>query len=227
MSITPNIVRAMELPDKDAQVFWSGTEEAYDIKPLFVTTTGKSSKPPEKPFDKASVIESLARRETTTLPAAGNAPKAAQSAAPTPSSSVSSAVLLEIKPPDAPVSVGQEVRFELMAGGAKDLYGAIVTLSYDPKVVEFKIASEGALLKKDNQQTSFLFSNNIKAGTVDIYMTRIGDVGGVDGAGSLCTLVFQAKSGGTSDISMKSVKLTNFSREQLKTELKGAQVIVK
>ncbi len=65
-----------------------------------------------------------------------------------------------------------------------------------PKITEFKTASEGALLKKDGQQTSFLFSNNIKAGTVDVYMTRIGDVGGVNGVGSLGTLVFQSKSGG-------------------------------
>jgi hypothetical protein len=109
----------------------------------------------------------------------------------------------------------------------KDLYGAIVTLTYDPKVVEFKTASEGSILKKDNQQTSFLFSNNIKGGTVDIYMTRIGDVGGVQGDGSLGTLVFQAKSGGTSELLMKGVKLTNFNREQIKTELKGAKMSVK
>ncbi|HXY62437.1 MAG TPA: secretin N-terminal domain-containing protein, partial [Nitrospirota bacterium] len=44
MSITPNIVRNVELPAKDAQSFWSGTEEAYDTKPLFFLT-GKSSKP--------------------------------------------------------------------------------------------------------------------------------------------------------------------------------------
>ncbi len=109
----------------------------------------------------------------------------------------------------------------------KDLYGVIVTLTYDPKIVEFKTASEGSLLKKDGQQTSFLFSNNIKGGTVDIYMTRIGDVGGVDGAESLGMLVFQAKSGGTSELSLKSVKLTNFNREQIKTEIKGAKVVVK
>lgn len=229
MSITPNIVRAMELPDKDYQTFWSGTEEAYDTKPLFVTTAGKSSKHSDKPFDKAAVLESLAKRETAAAPAAGEGGKpttAPSTTAAQPSPNPSAAVL-EIKPPDAPVGVGQEARFELMMGGAKDLYGAIVTLGYDPKVIEFKTASEGTLLKKDNQQTSFLFSNNIKAGTVDIYMTRIGDVGGVDGAGSLCALVFQAKSGGTSELSLKSVKLTNFSREQIKTELKGARVIVK
>ena len=47
MSITPNIVRGMELPDKDSQTFWSGTEQDYDTKPLFVTS-GKSSKPSDK-----------------------------------------------------------------------------------------------------------------------------------------------------------------------------------
>jgi len=227
MSITPNIVRAMELPDKDSQTFWSGTEDVYDVKPLFVATTGKSSKPSGKAFDKTSVIEALSQRETTTVSTAQKVPTEAPLSAPTSSSTVPAAVLLEIKPSDASVSVGQEARFELMASGVKNLYGAIVTLSYDPRIVDFKIANEGSLLKKDNQQTSFLFSNNIKAGTVDIYMTRIGDVGGVDGSGSLCTLVFQAKSAGKSDMSLKSEKLTNFSREQIKTEHKGAQITVK
>ena len=102
-----------------------------------------------------------------------------------------------------------------------------MTLSYDPKVVEFKTAGEGTLLKKDGQQTSFLFSNNIKAGIVDIYMTRIGDVGGVGGSGSLCTVAFQGKSGGAGELALKSVKLTNFNREQIKTDTRGAKVIVK
>ncbi len=119
------------------------------------------------------------------------------------------------------------MRFDLAVGNVKDLYGAIITLGYDPKIVEFKAASEGRFLKKDGQQTSFLFSNNIKAGTVDIYMTRIGDVGGVEGAGSLGTLVFQGKSGGAGEIVFKSVKLANFSREPIKVELKGARIVVK
>ncbi len=222
MSITPNIVRAMELPDKEAQVFWSGTEEAFDVKPLFVTTAGRSSKPAEKTVDKTAVLDTLAKREVVPLAGPLSSPTVTgQQAAQAVTAS------LEIRPPEAPVAVGQEARLELVANGAKGLFGAIVTLSYDPKIVEFKIASEGALLKKDNQQTSFLFSNNIKAGTVDIYMTRIGDVGGVDGSGNLCTLVFQAKSGGTSDLLMKSVKLSNYSREPIRSENKGAKVIVK
>ncbi|MDI6759847.1 MAG: cohesin domain-containing protein, partial [Candidatus Brocadiaceae bacterium] len=109
----------------------------------------------------------------------------------------------------------------------KDLYGAIITIGYDTKVVEFKTASEGPLLKKDGQQTSFLFSNNTKAGSVDIYMTRIGDVGGVEGTDSLFTISFQGKSSGASDLVIRSQKLTNFSREQVKADAKGARVVVK
>ncbi len=226
MSITPNIVRTMELPDKDSQVFWSGTEEAYDTNPLF-TTSGKSSKPSDKSVGKTAILESLAKREAVAPPASGEPAKPVSAASTTDQPLAAQISVVEIKPAEASISVGQEVRFDLIAGSMKDLYGAIVTLNYDPKVIEFKIASEGTLLKKDSQQTSFLFSNNIKAGTVDIYMTRIGDVGGVVGSGSLCTVVFQAKAGGASDVSMKSVKLTNFNREQIRTELKGAKMSVK
>jgi general secretion pathway protein D len=227
MSITPNIVRNMELPDKDTQAFWSGTEDHFDTKPLFVTAAGKSSKVPEKSMDKADMLDSMAKRE----PGAGPAPAAEEAAKEAPAAAGRTAdagvVLLELKPAEAATPLGQEARFEIGAGVGRDLYGAIVTLSYDPAVVEFKTASEGTLLKKDGQQTSFLFSNNIKAGTVDIYMTRIGDVGGVDGPGNLCTLAFQGKAVGTGELSMKSVKLTNFSREQIRTEIKGAKVAVR
>ncbi len=231
MSITPNIVRNMELPDKDMQSFWSGTEENYDTKPLFVTADSKSSRS-RKAYDKTTTLESMAKRDLGTPPQAGAALKEAPVSLPTATGAPAPAapavsVMLEMKPAEAAAQLGQDARFDITAVNVKDLYGVIMTLSYDPKVVEFKSASEGPLLKKDGQQTSFLFSNNIKAGTVDIYMTRIGDVGGVGGSGSLCTLVFQGKSGGTTDVAVKSVKLTNFNREQIKADSRGARIAVK
>jgi general secretion pathway protein D len=221
MSITPNIVRNMELPDKDMQAFWSGTEDNYDTKPLFVTASNKSSKTSQKAYDKTAMLESMAKRET------GAVPKEAPVTLPTPTAAAAGVVTLEMKPAEAAAQLGQDARFDIAAASVKDLYGAIMTLNYDPKVVEFKTASEGTLLKKDGQQTSFLFSNNIKAGTVDIYMTRIGDVGGVAGSGVLCTLIFQGKAGGTTELTVKSVKLTNFNREQIRTDARGARIAVK
>lgn len=210
------------------QNFWSGTEEAYDTKPLFVTTANKSSRTPEKAVDKTAVLDALAKREPA------GAAEAAKTERPAPveppaaqKPATAGGSVLEMKPAEVNVAVGQDMKFELSINDAHDLYGAIVTLGYDPKITEFKTASEGALLKKDGQQTSFLFSNNVKAGTVDIYMTRIGDVGGVSGAGSLGTLVFQSKAGGSGEIGLRSVKLTNFNREPIKADVKGAKITVK
>ncbi len=219
MSITPNIVRTLELPDKDIQSFWSGTEEAYDVKPMFTTIGAKSSKTAEKPQDKSAVLETLAKREPTVQSKPTDTRPGAAEAA--------NAAVLELKPVDAAVPVGQETRLDVSVTGVKDLYGAILTISYDPKVVDFKTAAEGGFLKKDSQQTSFLFSNNLKAGTVDIYITRIGDVGGVEGAGTLCSAVFQGKSAGTSQVLFKSVKLGNFNREQVRADIKPAKITVK
>ncbi|NTW58093.1 MAG: hypothetical protein HGA43_02850 [Nitrospirae bacterium] len=219
MSITPNIVRPLELPDKDHQSFWSGTEEAYDVKPVF-TSAGKSSKPAEKALEKTAVLDALAKREQQ----APQKPPEAKAEVP---EAASAAAVLEIKPGEMAAAVGQEARFELSVAGVRDLYGAIITLSYDPKIVDFKAAAEGAFLKKDNQQTSFLFSNNLKAGTVDIYITRIGDVGGIEGTGNLCTVLLQGKSVGTSPVMFKSVKLGNYNREQIKADVRAAKIVVK
>jgi len=233
LSITPNIVRALEVPDKDIQAFWSGTEDNYDVKPIFVSGPGKSSKPAEKALSKTEVLDTMAKREKQAAPPEPAAPAAgpeqpkqaaAPSAAPAPAAVPAT---VQLKPVFAQTAVGQEARFELTAENVQGLFGAIITITYDPKVVDFKTASEGQLMNRDGQQTSFLFSNNIKAGTVDLYLTRIGDVGGVNGNGTLCALVFQGKAGGTSDLSLKSAKLTNYGRETLKSELKGGKVTVK
>jgi general secretion pathway protein D len=227
MSITPNIVRTMELPSKDTQAFWSGTEEAYATTPLFVTS-GKSSKPSGKPLDKTAVLESMAKGEgaAAQAPAGTAAPVSAPTLTGQPPAAPPAAVLA-VNPPSVATQVGQEARFEMIVGGMKDLYGGIITVAYNPAVVEFKSASEGTFLKKDGQQTSFLFSNNVNAGTVDIYLTRIGGVGGVGGSGSLFTLVFQSKSAGTSEMAVRNVKLTNFKRERIESDNKGAKVVVK
>ncbi len=226
MSITPNIVRSLELPDKDSQSFWSGTEEAYDVKPLFVAGDSKSSKPAEKPVDKGTVLDTLAKREQPQGEKAGEA-KGETKAAPAVEAKAVSMTALELRPAQASAPVGQDVRFDLAVDKAKELYGAIITISYDRNVLDFKTATEGGFLKKDGQQTSFLFSNNIKAGTVDLYITRIGDVGNVEGAGVLGTVVFQSKVAGQSPVQFKNVKLSNYSREQLTTETKNATVTVK
>jgi general secretion pathway protein D len=228
MSITPNIVRPLELPDKDVQSFWSGTEETYDTRPLFVSSATKSSKLSEKKVDKTAVLDSMAQRGAPAQPGAVETAKLTPppaGAEPVPVPPVIAS--LEIKPAETASQVGQEVKLEISSASVKDLYGAIITLGYDPKTVEFKSASEGQFLKKDGQQTSFLFSNNVKAGTVDIYMTRIGDVGGVEGAGGLCLVTFQGKAGGASAITVKSMKLTNFNREQISADAKGATVTVR
>jgi general secretion pathway protein D len=219
MSITPNIVRNLELPDKEIQQFWSGTEETYDVKPMFTMTGAKSSKTVEKPLEKTAVLDTLAKREPTV--------QSKPTDSRTGAADTRSAAALELKPVDATVPVGQETRLDVSVTGVKDLYGSILTISYDPKVVDFKAAAEGGFLKKDNQQTSFLFSNNVKAGTVDIYLTRIGDVGGIEGAGLLCSVMFQGRSAGTSQVLFKSVKLGNFNREQLKVDIIPAKITVK
>jgi len=234
MSITPNIVRNMELPDKDTQAFWSGTEDQYDIKPVFLSETGKSSKEVEKHYDKTAILDALAMRES-----AGNEVKQAVTTVPTPTAPIapiasghpsngeSATPLADIKPADTTVPVGQETRFEISAGAVKGLYGAIATISYDPSVVEFKTANEGSFLKKDGQQTSFLFSNNAKAGTVDIYITRVGEVAGVDGSGTLCSLIFQGKAAGTGNFVIKNIKLANSKREPIEANTQSARMVVK
>jgi general secretion pathway protein D len=231
MSITPTIVQALEIPDRDVQHFWSGTETIYDTKPHFMSSGPASPRPAQKQ-DKVAVLDSLAQGPALApvdseaiKPAPDGAVPAVKPADTVPVVKPAEASLA-LKPAEASAQADQEVQFELSADQMQDLYGAAVTLSYDPKVVDFKTANEGGLLKQDGQPMSLVFSNNVKMGTVDLYMIRIGKVGGVTGSGGLCTVVFQSKSPGSSDVSIKSVRMVNNSRQELKVTTRGAKLNV-
>lgn len=225
MSITPNIVRSVELPDKENQAFWSGTEEAYGTKPLFEGSETRSSRPAEPAAGKAAVLDEMAKAGAAAQPAPTPVPAPAEQKKD--AEAPAQAAELQLIPAALSAQVGQDLKFDLSLANIKDLYGAIITLNYDPKVVDFKTAAEGPFMKQDGQQTSFLFANNIKAGAVDIYITRIGDVGGIEGSGILCALQFQAKAAGSAPITFKNVKLGNYNREPLRADLKTATVTVR
>src|SRR5712692_2503332 len=151
LTITPHIVRALELPSVDDQAFWSGTEEAYGLKQLFPDTgagKGISGAAPMRP-----------------TPAPPGAPSLAPSS---PGSQVPRQPplgVLSLLPPDLAVSVGQEIRLDVLVTNIEDLAEGTLTISYDPKVLEFRQAFEGEFLKREGT-ASIVTAANPATGTV-------------------------------------------------------------
>jgi len=111
----------------------------------------------------------------------------------------------------APSSIRMNDRFNIniVASNATDLTNALFVLSFDPALLDYDGASEGAFLKMDGKQTSFQATGIKNSGQVSVNLRRTGNTGGVTGSGVLAVLSFKAKSPGTAGLGFQSSELTD------------------
>jgi len=203
LTIAPHIVRALELPPLDDQAFWSGTEEAYGLKQLFPDAgAGKS----------ISGVAAVSPASAT---------PGAQSPAPEAPAPPRSQIprqpplgVLSILPPDRTASVGEEIRLDVLITNIEDLAEGTLTISYDPKVLEFRQAFEGEFLQREGTAT-VVTAANPATGTVAVRLTRAEGSKGVSGAGVLATLAFVAKESGTSPVAIQTSRLLSAAKAPL------------
>jgi len=197
LAITPRIVRGLEMPGADEQSFWSGTEETYSVKPLF--DPGRGLDTSGTTFPSATPPPPVAA-----LPPG---PPVAPPAATMPPSTTAPPMtaLLSVQPTDGTVLRGKETRVDMLVSNANALMESIVTLRYDPNVLEFRQALDGEFLKRDGAASMVVDSNPI-AGTVTVQVTRL-EGKGVTGGGVLATFAFAGKTAGLSPLTIQSPQL--------------------
>src|SRR5437016_11686983 len=203
LTITPHIVRAMELPPVDDQAFWSGTEEAYGLKQILPdagTGRGMLGAVPASPAPAPSGVPSPAPEAPA--PPGGQVPR------PPPLG------VLSVLPPDRTAAVGEEIRLDVMVTNIEDLAEGTLTVSYDPRVLEFRQAFEGEFLKREGTAT-VVTAANPATGTVVLQHARGEGAKGVSGAGVLATLAFVAKEPGSSQVAIQTSRLLSAAKAPL------------
>lgn len=204
LAITPRIVRGLEMPGADEQSFWSGTEESYSVKPLF--DPGRGLDTSGTTFPSATPPPPVAA-----LPPG---PPVAPPAATMPSTTAPPmTALLSVQPTDGIVLRGKETRVDMVVSNANALMESIVTLRYDPNVLEFRQALDGEFLKRDGAASMVVDSNPI-AGTVTVQVTRL-EGKGVTGSGVLATFAFEGKTAGLSPLAIQSPQLRDAGKTAL------------
>src|SRR5213593_1451117 len=196
LTITPHIVRALELPPVDDQAFWSGTEEAYGLKQLFPDAgagKGISGAAPISPAPAPPGAPSSPRSQVPRQPPLG---------------------VLSLLPADRTASVGEEIRLDVLVTNIEDLAEGTLTISYDPKVLEFRQAFEGEFLKREGA-ASVTTAANPATGTVAVRLMRAEGAKGVSGTGVLATLAFVAKEPGASPVAIQTSQLLSAAKAPL------------
>ncbi|MCM2357495.1 MAG: cohesin domain-containing protein, partial [Geobacteraceae bacterium] len=213
LAITPRIVRGVTVPDQAVAAFWTGKEDEPSTEKLFASFTPEPElpqAPPEAlPSAPAKAVPAAPQVPAKVAPPAAVAPvqEAAPAAPPSPApqaqqpatgaeAPVPSRIVLDIAAPQT-AKLNEEFRVEVMVAEAVNMYNARFTLEFDPALVDFVGAAEGAFLKQDGKPTSFTSQVNKETGRIDINLRRVGEVGGVSGAGALAVITFKAKGKGS------------------------------
>ncbi|KAF0218296.1 MAG: proteinral secretion pathway protein [Geobacteraceae bacterium] len=225
LAITPRIVRGITVPELDVAAFWSGKEdEPSSAKPYssFIQepelVQPPSSTPPSEPgvsaAPPAAAVPSAPAAPSTGAPPPSQAPPAAgtpQAQAPVPvppPQQPISRALVNITAPKS-VKVNDQFTVEIKASDVSNLYNAPFILVYDPIFLDFVGAAEGSFLKQDGKPTSFRTTVDKNTGQVTIALNRVGDVGGVSGAGTLLTATLKARNKGPASFGFMGVNFTD------------------
>lgn len=212
--ITPHVVREITPAEVAKRSLWSGTAKKFSVDPLFtkketpmtlVSEHGTLSGPNGSAIPKVEVPEpDFAPKPAPVVPpASSQEPQATPEthARATPQSQSEIAAQLAFTPASLSKKVGEEFRVDLTGQDIPSIEKSRVTISYDPKIVQFTQALEGTFWKQNNVPPSLSVSAVPQKGQVVIQMGRKGQ--SAKGSGQLVTLIFEAKAAGNARLEIQ------------------------
>jgi general secretion pathway protein D len=123
-------------------------------------------------------------------------------------------VNLTLNPPGAPVAAGSTFQVPVVLSGGKDIFSVPLQVQYDPAKLSLTNVTLGDLLGRDNQAVGLVHRDD-GPGNITINASRPPGVAGVNGAGVVCVLSFQAKAAGTADLTLTKAAAINSAQQQL------------
>jgi general secretion pathway protein D len=227
LTITPRIVRNVNVPGVEAQAFWSGTEGNYSTAPMFPEVRKTS-------YKSSAAAPAPAESGPPAQPAP--APPTGPPISPVPQSPTvqqdggvvvaGGTAVLAIRPPELSAFAGQEFAVEMLADNIESLAESTVTVTYDPKVLEFRRAVEGEFLTRSGAPGSVtIVSATPTAGQMTFRFQREGAA--VSGSGVLATLFFQGKASGSSVVEIQNPTVSGAGAKMIPVTVKRGQVRVR
>jgi general secretion pathway protein D len=191
-----------------------GTQEVpqpnLQVKQPATTTTG--SEPPVPPPGPPPGAPSSA---PATNPAA---PPAANPAADT--SGAQGGIKFMLNPP-GPVTNGGTFQIPVVISGATDVVSTPLQIQYDPANLSLVNVGAGDFLSRDGQAVALVHRDD-GPGTISVNASRPPGAAGINGAGVVCMLTFQARASGTTTVSI--TRPGAMSSDQKPVPARGAQV---
>jgi len=134
-------------------------------------------------------------------------------------------VNLMFSPPGSPVAAGSTFQVPVVLTGGKDIASVPLQIQYDPTMLSLVNVTSGDLLSRDNQAVALVHRDD-GPGSITINAARPPGVAGVNGAGVVCVLSFQAKSAGQSVLTMTRATAVTSTQQQVTAPGARATIVI-
>jgi general secretion pathway protein D len=232
--VVPHIVRSQILDAVNLRSIDTGTgQQTVEIRR--VPTEGTAVKPVAAPAHPAP----SARSDVGTVPgqsaeaaapaalaqlhqaAEANAPSAALPVPPKPAPPVPVSFALVAQP--GPVAAGTTFQVPVTVIGASDIASIPLQIQYDPAKLSLVNVDNGDFLGRDGQAVALIHRDD-GPGLINVNASRPPGAAGVNGAGVVCVLSFQAKAAGAAMVSITRPGAINSNQQQVAAQ--GSQVSI-
>lgn len=126
--------------------------------------------------------------------------------------------ILSIEPKIINVHTNQNFTVRVEIDKVAGLYGTSFDIVFDPSLLQGVDIIEGNFLNQNGLQTAFLRTIDNKNGRIIIGISRLEKVGGVDGSGILCSIIFKPKGAGTTTLSFDNLYLKDAVLDKINVE---------
>jgi len=130
---------------------------------------------------------------------------------------------LMFSPMSSPVAAGSTFQLPVVLTGGTDIASVPMEIKYDPAQLSLVNVTAGDLLGRDGQAVALVHRDD-GPGSITINASRPPGAAGVNGAGVVCVLSFQAKSAGESVIAMTRAAAVNSAQQQVPVQ--GARLSI-
>ncbi len=134
-------------------------------------------------------------------------------------------VTLRLDPGALSQKQGSTFSMNVMVAHGQDISAVPIQITYDPKVLQFVSVANGDYLSKDGQTALLVHRDDPVSGKLQVTAQRQPGSGGVNGDGTVFSLVFSAKAKGNGTVAITIPAARNSRNQPL--EALGSQAIVK
>jgi general secretion pathway protein D len=221
--LTPHVVRAADISPLNLQEVDTGTGTNVELRrvsaPVTTQPGGAGTLPPG--LQPHPPIPPAAAPAASVTPNVIPGPAAATPAVPAPV--MSSSVTLQIAPPQVVPKVGSTFQVAVNLSGGQDVFSVPLQMHYDSSKLALINVDTGGYLGHDGQAIALVHRDD-GVGNVVISASRPPGVAGVNGAGTVCVLTFQANVAG--DAAMQIIRASAKNSAQQAVNIAGSQTAI-